>query len=69
LKYVEKAVEVFLSTGTRFPRRIIWAMGLVKYAAAKANIELGLLDPRIGEAIMKASTMLIEGKLDNLICC
>jgi len=67
LKYVEKAVEVFLSTGTRFPRRIIWAMGLVKYAAAKANTELGLLDPRIGEAIMKASTMLIEGKLDNLI--
>ena len=67
MKYVEKAVEVFLSTGTRFPRRIIWAMGLVKYAAAKANTELGLLDPRIGEAIMKASTMLIEGKLDNLI--
>ncbi|MEM1610042.1 MAG: class II fumarate hydratase [Sulfolobales archaeon] len=67
MKYVEKAVEVFLSTGTRFPRRIIWAMGLIKYAAAKANTELGLLDPRIGEAIMKASTMLIEGKLDDLI--
>jgi fumarate hydratase class II len=42
-------------------------MGLIKYAAAKANTELGLLDPRIGDAIMKASTMLIEGKLDNLI--
>lgn len=67
MKYVEKAVDVFLSTGTRFPRRIIWAMGLIKYAAAKANTELGLLDPRIGDAIMKASTMLIEGKLDNLI--
>jgi fumarate hydratase class II len=67
LKYVEKAVDVFLSTGTRFPRRIIWAMGLIKYATAKANTELGLLDPRIGDAIMKASTMLIEGKLDNLI--
>jgi fumarate hydratase class II len=40
---------------------------LIKYAAAKANTELGLLDPRIGDAIMKASTMLIEGKLDNLI--
>jgi fumarate hydratase class II len=66
-RYVEKAVDVFLSTGTRFPRRIIWAMGLIKYAAAKANTELGLLDPRIGDAIMKASTMLIEGKLDNLI--
>lgn len=67
MKYVEKAVDVFLSTDTRFPRRIIWAMGLIKYAAAKANTELGLLDPRIGDAIMKASTMLIEGKLDNLI--
>jgi len=67
LKYVEKAVEVFLSTGTRFPRRIIWAMGLIKYAAAKANTELGLLDPKIGDAIMKASMMLAEGKLDHLV--
>jgi fumarate hydratase class II len=67
MKYVEKAVEVFLSTGTRFPRKIIWAMGLIKYAAAKANTELGLLDPRIGNAIMKASMMMIEGKLDDLV--
>jgi fumarate hydratase class II len=67
LKYSEKAVEVFLSTGTRFPRRIIWAMGLIKYAAAKANVELGLLEPRIGDAVMKASMMLAEGKLDHMI--
>jgi len=67
LKYVEKAVEVFLSTGTRFPRRVIWAMGLIKYSAAKANTELGLLDPKIGDAIMKASMMLAEGKLDDLV--
>jgi fumarate hydratase class II len=66
-KYVERAVKVFLSTGTRFPRRIIWAMGMVKYAAAKANTELGLLDKRIGEAIMRASLELAEGKMDDRI--
>ncbi|GAY24930.1 fumarate hydratase [Desulfurococcaceae archaeon AG1] len=67
MKYVEKAVDVFLSTGTRFPRRIIWSMGMIKYAAAKANTELGLLDRKMGEAIMSASQMLAEGKLDNMI--
>ncbi|MEM0044378.1 MAG: class II fumarate hydratase [Sulfolobales archaeon] len=67
MKYSEKAVEVYLSTGTRFPRRIIWAMGLIKYAAAKANTELGLLDREIGEAIMKASLELSEGRYDDLV--
>ncbi len=67
MKYVEKAVDVFLSTGTRFPRRIIWSMGMIKYAAAKANTELGLLDKKIGDAIMSASLMLAEGRLDHMV--
>ncbi|MGC9010514.1 MAG: fumarate hydratase, partial [Sulfolobales archaeon] len=60
-KYTEKAVEVFLETGTRFPRSIIWAMGLLKYAAAKVNAELGLLNKDISEATMKISRELAEG--------
>jgi len=67
LKYVGKAVEVFLSTGTRFPRDIIWAMGLVKYAAARANRELGLLEEPVAEAIMKASMEVAEGAHDDKI--
>lgn len=51
----------------RFPRRIVWSMGLIKYSAAKANVELGLLDPKIGEAVMRASKELAEGAHDQLI--
>lgn len=67
LKYTEKAVKVFLETGTRFPRRVLWAMGLVKYSAAKANVELGLLKPSIGEAICRASLELAEGMHDGKV--
>lgn len=64
-RYVDKAVEVFLSTGTRFPRSIIWAMGLIKYSAAKANSRLGLLNNEVAEAIMKASMELADGEHDD----
>lgn len=67
MKYVGKAVEVFLNTGTRFPREIVWAMGLVKYAAARANKELGLLEEPIADAIMRASMELAEGAHDDKI--
>ncbi|MEN2999958.1 MAG: lyase family protein [Acidilobaceae archaeon] len=67
MKYVPKALEVFLQTGTRFPRRLIWAMGAVKMAAARANVELGLLDPKVGAAIERAAEELMTGSLDSSI--
>jgi len=36
LSYAERPREYYLETGTRFPRLVIWAMGLVKASAAKA---------------------------------
>ena len=51
MKYVEGSKRVFLNTGTRFPREIIWAMGAVKHSAAKANMTLGLLDKDVGGEI------------------
>ena len=67
MSYTGKAVEVFLDTGTRFPRRIIWALGLIKYAAARANAALGLLDSVRAEAIMKAALEVAEGVHDDRI--
>ncbi|MEM1749034.1 MAG: lyase family protein, partial [Sulfolobales archaeon] len=67
LKYTEKAVKVFLETGTRFPRRVLWSMGLVKYSAARANMDLGLLKPSIGEAICKASLEFADGLYDSKV--
>ncbi len=67
MKYTEAAPRLFMNTGTRFPRRIIWAVGLIKKASAKVNSDLGLIDRRIADAIVKASEDLMEGKLDDKI--
>ena len=47
----ERARRNFPISDLRFPRSFIHAIGLIKQAAAEVNVELGLLDPRIGEAI------------------
>jgi fumarate hydratase class II len=46
------------------PVAIVRALGIVKRAAAETNMALGLLDPKIGETIVKAAQEVIEGKLD-----
>ena len=47
------------------PKPIIRALGIVKRAAAEANMELGKLDPKIGQAIVAAAQEVIDGKLDD----
>ncbi|MGE5500901.1 MAG: class II fumarate hydratase, partial [Ignavibacteriales bacterium] len=47
------------------PKPIIRALGIVKRAAAEANMELGRLDPTIGAAIVQAAQEVIDGKLDD----
>jgi fumarate hydratase class II len=48
----------------KMPREIVAALGVVKRAAAEVNVELGKLDKKIGDAIVKAAQEVIEGKLD-----
>ncbi|MCL4533760.1 MAG: class II fumarate hydratase [Bacteroidetes bacterium] len=60
-----RALENFPISGLRFPRRFLWALGLIKMAAAETNVELGLLDPRLGDAIAQAAREVAEGKLDG----
>jgi fumarate hydratase class II len=59
-----RAVENFPISGTTFPRHFIRALGIIKRACARANVELGDLDPKIADAISAAATEVIEGKLD-----
>ena len=47
------------------PKPIIRALGVVKRAAAEANMELGRLDPQIGAVIVAAAQEVIDGKLDD----
>jgi len=61
----QRAIENFPISNLRFPREFIRAMGLIKLAAARTNIELGLLDRREGNAIMQAAQEVVDGKLDD----
>jgi fumarate hydratase class II len=47
------------------PAPIVRALGIVKRAAAETNMSLGRLDPKLGEAIVRAADEVIEGKLDD----
>jgi fumarate hydratase class II len=47
------------------PRSIVRALGIVKRASAETNIELGRLDPKLGQAIVAAAQEVIDGKLDD----
>jgi len=60
-----RAVLNFPISGLRFPRRFIRALGLIKRSAAEANAELGLLEPRLAEAIARAAEEVAEGRLDD----
>lgn len=60
-----RAVRNFPISGLRLPREFIRAQGIIKYSAAKANMQLQLLNKKIGEAILQASLEVIEGKLDS----
>ena len=67
MKYVEGSKRVFLSTGTRFPRQVIWAVGAIKYSAAKSNVELGLLDKEIGRTVQAKAKELMNGAHDDMV--
>lgn len=58
-----RAVENFPITGYPPHNELIKAFGFVKKAAAMANAEVGVLNPKIADAIIKASDEIIDGKL------
>ncbi|EYR79132.1 MULTISPECIES: class II fumarate hydratase [unclassified Shinella] len=47
------------------PLSVVRALGIVKQAAARANMELNRLDPEIGKAITEAAQEVIDGKLND----
>ena len=48
----------------RWGRRVIWALGVLKLAAARANEELGRLPRDKAELIARAATEVMDGALD-----
>ncbi|MFN2613860.1 MAG: lyase family protein, partial [Actinomycetota bacterium] len=61
----QRAAENFPVSGSRFPRRFIQALGVIKWAGARANVALGHVDERRAQAIQQAAEEVIEGKLDD----
>jgi fumarate hydratase, class II len=61
----ERSLHHFAIAHDRMPIAVVHALGLLKKAAALVNQELGLLDPRRAELIVRAADEVIAGKLDE----
>jgi fumarate hydratase, class II len=61
----QRSLQNFKIGWEKQPAPIVRALGIVKRASAEANMTLGKLDPKLGEAIVKVSQEVIEGKLDQ----
>ena len=61
----QRALDNITISRWRFGRRFLKALGLVKWAAARANAELGLLDETTAAAIQAAAEEVIRGDHDG----
>ena len=61
----QRSLQNFKIGGERFPREMIWALGIVKQSVAEVNTELGTLDADLAEIIIKAAQEVIDGDLDD----
>src|SRR5262245_43614843 len=61
----QRAVENFPISNLRFSREFIRALGLIKLASARTNVELRLLDRKIGNAVVWACQEVVDGSLDH----
>jgi fumarate hydratase, class II len=60
----QRSLQNFKIGWEKQPAPIVRALGIVKRAAAEANMALGKLDPKLGEVIIVAAQEVIDGKLD-----
>jgi fumarate hydratase, class II len=61
----QRSRENFKIGVERMPLPLIRAYGILKRAAAEANMEMGDLDKKVGKAIVAAADEVIQGKLDD----
>jgi fumarate hydratase class II len=59
----QRAVLNFPISGMRPYPAFVWSMATIKRAAAEVNRDLGLLDPKLADAIIRAADEVREGKL------
>jgi len=61
----QRAVQNFALSGLRMPREFLRALGLVKWAAAGTNTQLGLLSAELAAAIQNAALAVAAGEHDR----
>ena len=60
----QRAIENFPISGQPMPSTFIHALGLIKAACARANRDLGALDPGIADAVADAASAVARGEYD-----
>lgn len=61
----QRSLQNFRIGGETMPQPLIRALGIVKRAAALTNRDLGVLEPRLAEAIAEAAQEVIDGKRND----
>jgi fumarate hydratase class II len=60
-----RALHNFPVSGLRPYRAFVWSMAVIKLAAARVHIDLGLLDLERGQAIVQAAQEVVDGRWDD----
>src|SRR2546430_10786508 len=63
--HTQRAVQNFPISGLTMPRPFIGALGLVKQAAARANRDLKLLEPKVAQTVEEAAAEVAAGVHDE----
>jgi len=61
----QRSLQNFKIGEEKMPKPLIRALGVQKKAAALANMELGILDTKAGQAIIQAADEIIDGTMAN----
>ncbi|TDR17488.1 class II fumarate hydratase [Marinicella litoralis] len=61
----QRAINNFPISDLTMPREFIKALGLIKAAAAEANLSLGHMDQAVSEAVIKAADTVQSGEVDH----
>jgi fumarate hydratase class II len=59
----QRSIQNFRIGDERMPKPLVRALGIQKKASAQANMDLGILDHKIGAAIVQAADEIIDGTL------
>ena len=61
----QRSVVNFAIGEEKMPRPLVWALGVVKLAAARVNARRGSIEKSVGEAICAAAQEVIDGEMDG----